>query len=283
MKRLLAAAVLAFAPLTHAVAGALVDLSVRDLDTGAVLPEYLHRGQHWVPGTPGHRYAVTLRNNTGGRVLAVLSVDGVNAVTGQTASPNQSGYVLGPWEQVEIRGWRKSMSDVAEFYFTDLPDSYAARTGRPQNVGVIGAAVYTEAVRHYAPPPPIAQPEPYGYAEDRARNGAYAAEAPAAKPAPAAPSTRAGAARAAEKSAGSGYHPQPQRRQELGTGHGARRYDPATYTQFERASARPAEVVSIRYDDYDALVDRGVIHEPPRRHWHREPDPFPVGFVPDPY
>ena len=45
----------------------------------------------------------------------------------------------------EIAGWRKSMDDVAQFVFTDLPDSYAARTGRPHNVGVVGVAVFREA------------------------------------------------------------------------------------------------------------------------------------------
>ena len=99
---------------------------------------------------------MALQNLTGERVLAVLSVDGVNAISGQTAGSSQAGYVLEPWQQVEIRGWRKSYSDIAEFYFTDLPDSYAARTGRPQNVGVIGVAAFRERRRE-----PIAdQPAP---------------------------------------------------------------------------------------------------------------------------
>ena len=93
---------------------------------------------------PGHRYSVRMTNRTGGRVLTVLSVDGVNAITGQTASPNQSGYVLSPWESAEIAGWRKSDNEIAQFNFTALPDSYASRTGRPANVGVIGVAVFTE-------------------------------------------------------------------------------------------------------------------------------------------
>ena len=45
---------------------------------------------------------------------------------------------------MEITGWRKSLERTAAFYFTDLGDSYAARTGRPQNVGVIGVAVFQE-------------------------------------------------------------------------------------------------------------------------------------------
>ena len=69
---------------------------------------------------------------TGERILAVTSVDGVNAVSGETASPEQSGYVIDAWGSVEITGWRKSLDRTAAFYFTDLGDSYAARTGRPE-------------------------------------------------------------------------------------------------------------------------------------------------------
>src|SRR5208337_3068580 len=76
----------------------------------------------------------------------VMSVDGVNVITGDTASPRQAGYVLAPLESADIGGWRKSLSRTAAFYFTALPDSYAARTGRPDNVGVIGVALYRERV-----------------------------------------------------------------------------------------------------------------------------------------
>ena len=70
-------------------------------------------------------------------------------------------------------------------------------------------------------------------------------------------------------------------RQELGTGHGQRRYDPVSETQFERESSRPNQIVSLFYDSYAALAARGVI---PRPYYQRQssPDPFPVGFVPDP-
>ena len=52
--------------------------------------------------------------------------------------------MLDAWGGVSIEGWRKSLDDVATFYFTRLPDSYAARTGRPDNVGVIGVALFPE-------------------------------------------------------------------------------------------------------------------------------------------
>jgi hypothetical protein len=134
----------------------LVDLAVVDRDNGQWLPDVSHRGDRWIAGTPGHRYGVRLTNTSGQRVLVVLSVDGVNAVTGETAHPSQAGYVLEPWQSSEIAGWRKSYDDIAQFVFTDLHDSYAARTGRPDDVGVIGVAVFTEAPpihsQHRAPP-----------------------------------------------------------------------------------------------------------------------------------
>ncbi|HEY0502317.1 MAG TPA: hypothetical protein VGD42_02385, partial [Lysobacter sp.] len=92
-----------------------VQLDVVDRDAGQWLPPLHHRGDRWIEGTPGHRYAVRLTNTSDRRVLVVLSVDGVNAITGQTASPSQSGYVLEPWQTAQIDGWRKSMRHVAQF------------------------------------------------------------------------------------------------------------------------------------------------------------------------
>ncbi len=125
----------------------LVQVDVYNRTTGAALPIYPNGGRNWIEGVPGQEYAVRIRNLTGARVLVVTSVDGVNVISGDTASPSQSGYVLDAYGSVEIAGWRKSMSRTAAFYFTDLGDSYAARTGRPANVGVIGVAVFQEKAR----------------------------------------------------------------------------------------------------------------------------------------
>ncbi|HWH82115.1 MAG TPA: hypothetical protein VNU71_07745, partial [Burkholderiaceae bacterium] len=128
-------------------AGSLVEVEIVDRGRDEVLPVYRARGARWIAGRPGSRYAVRLANRSGGRVLVVLAVDGVNAISGETAATGQGGYVLGPYQRAEITGWRKSMSEAAAFYFTALPDSYAARTGRPDNVGVIGVAVFRERER----------------------------------------------------------------------------------------------------------------------------------------
>jgi len=238
----------------------LVELDVVDRDNGQWLPEYGHRGQDWIAGVPGHRYSVRLTNTTGQRVLVVLSVDGVNAVTGQTASPSQGGYVLEPWESTEIAGWRKSLDDVAQFVFTDLPDSYATRTGRPDNVGVIGIAVFRERQVQpvYAPPPSIAAPSA---ARERAAGNAAKAAAPAAS-----------ADRAMAESA-------PQR---LGTGHGQREWAPVGQTGFVRASRSPHQVSQLRYDDADTLASLGILPRVPTPYVRNAPTAFPNGFAADP-
>ena len=238
----LSAALLAITACGPVSARPLVDLAVIDRDSGQWLPEYPYHGQHWVPGTPGHRYAVRLTNTSSERVLVVLSVDGVNAVSGETADPAQAGYVLAPWQSTEVNGWRKSLDDVAQFVFTDLPDSYAARTGRPDNVGVIGIAVFRESrpVAYAPPSPPMVRDDMRGAAQASAKAAAPAAESAASD------SARGAVAR-----------------QSIGTGHGEREWSPVGRTDFQRASTRPAQVVQLRYDDISTLALLGIL---PRRH-----------------
>lgn len=134
-----AATILGSAP---AFAQRLGDVSVYDRSEGRWLQVYRHEGRSYVVGKPGHEYQVRVTNRLGEDLLAVVSVDGVNVITGETAHPSQSGYVVAPHRSVEIQGWRKNLSQTAAFYFTSLPDSYAARTGRPDDVGVIGVALF---------------------------------------------------------------------------------------------------------------------------------------------
>ena len=266
MIRTLLAPLLALAALSAgapAAAQSLVRLDVVDRDSGQWLPEYRHRRDAWIAGTPGHRYAVRLTNTSAERVLVVLSVDGVNAVTGQTAHPAQTGYVLAPYQSTEISGWRKSYEDVAQFVFTALGDSYAARTGRPDNVGTIGVAVFRERrvyPRLYpTPSPPIAREGEYGKST---RNAAPAAE-----------SSRADGI----------YDDGLAQQQRIGTGHGQREWAPVGQTAFVRASTQPAQVTQVRYDAPDALAARGILpREQPYGSRRGEPQAFPGGFVADP-
>jgi len=227
-----------------------LQIDIVERASGRVLPSWQHDGRRYVAGEPGARYLVRVRNTTPRRLLAVVSVDGINVLSGETAAPNQRGYVLAPWSTSRIDGWRKSLDEVAAFYFTELPDSYAARTRRPDNVGVIGLAVFEawEAPRPSAKieaPPERAAPAPRMDAAQDALGGARA-EAPAAA--------------------------------RIGTGHGERYTSVVSTTEFRRASNTPNEIIAIEYDRRANLVARGVVPPP----IVAEPNPFPQAFVPDP-
>jgi hypothetical protein len=254
-----AAALLCFSVPAHAV-GSLIDVQVMDRASGETLPMYWHNGRWWVPGTPGARYAVALSNRTGARTLAVVSVDGVNVVSGESAAPDQTGYVLNRGQFAQITGWRKDMTRVAAFEFTALDQSYAARTGRPDNIGVIGVAVFRERARPSTPPPAVLRQE--------SSRDAGAAPAPAAE------------ANAAASDAARGRSDEAQsKEQRLGTGHGRNERAPTSYTDFARAQSTPDELIAIHYDSRDNLLAMGVIPRP-----RPMPNPFPAtaGFVPDP-
>jgi len=246
-------------------AGALVDVAVVNRANGQRMPTWAHHGRLYVAGTPGEKYSVLVTNRTSERVLTVVSVDGINVITGETAAPGQSGYVLDPLGSVDINGWRKNMSEVAAFVFTALPDSYAARTDRPDNVGVIGVAVFREHRPARPRPPAIQQPSPFSGLGSRGDEARESASDAAGKP--------------ATPSAEAPMRAEPKLEEKLGTGHGEREASGVRWTQFKRAGESPNELLSVYYDSRANLMARGIIRTPLRA----EPSPFPgFRFTPDP-
>ena len=140
----IALAVIAGLASMQASACSLVRAEIYDRTANRTLEQHRFRAQRYVAGEPGHEYSLRLRNCSDRRVLAVVSVDGINAISGETAAPDQTGYVLDAGASLEVQGWRKDYQRTAAFYFTDVADAYAARTGRPDNVGVIGVAAFRE-------------------------------------------------------------------------------------------------------------------------------------------
>jgi len=280
---------IALAPGPAAAVGRLGNLDIVSRSDGQVLPVYPNAGRNWVVGTPGQEYSIRFCNTTPGRVLAVMSVDGVNVITGDTASPSQSGYVLNGYECADINGWRKNMSRIAAFYFTELPDAYATRTGRPENVGVIGVAVFRERR-------PIAWREPIPkIAAGRAQRDSQAANAPPAPAEPYAQDRRENADAMSQSGAAEGKVeaspwqstplPPPQPLAKLGTGHGRSEDAPTQMVRFDRESATPSETIAIHYDRRENLAAMGILPQPNYgRAPNPNPNPFPslTRFVPDP-
>lgn len=273
--------------------GRLADITVIDRNTGSTLPVYSHRGEYWVAGTPGARYAISVRSKLGQRTMAVSAVDGINVLSGQTAAWNQAGYVFPSYGNYQITGWRKSNSEVAAFEFAPASDSYAGLTGRPANVGVIGVAIFREKQPQ---PEPYYQPNQYpnnypnnypNYNQELRKNenrdeSASAKSRPAPEAAAPAASSRLESNSAADAEASTSRRAPPQASPKLGTAHGQRESSVVSSTAFERQSAQPDEVVLIRYDSRANLVALGVIRQP-----HHQPAPnafpeSPTAYVPDP-
>jgi hypothetical protein len=262
-------------------AGRIADVQIIDRDTGGMLPLYRSHGEYWVAGRPGARYSIMIQNHRGERILAVTAVDGINVISGETGAWGQSGYVFSAGESYEIAGWRKSNAEIAAFNFTAAGNSYAERTGRPANVGVIGVALFLER------PARVPRYESYdrrseesGNAQNRIEGDAVGGAARASPPsfsgeAPAAPKLEEVQPYASLSNSVPA--------QKLGTGHGARETSYVQNTTFDRLSSTPNELIKIRYDSYENLVAMGVV--PTRPTWQR-PNPFPDSalprYVPDP-
>ena len=275
---------------THVLQGIghVVALTVKDRASGHTLPIYLHRGEYWVAGTPGQAYAIGLSNHLNRRTLATTSVDGINVVSGETAGTLQRGYVLSAHARYDVAGWRKSEREIAAFHFAAPQASYAAQTGRPANVGVIGVAVFTERQTLPPPPvaysPPVAEPMPYDRSGKALGTANPPAAAEASKAAPARDATADSAAAPAKRAMPSAAASAPAPAPGLGTQHGQRESSYAPTVAFIRESQTPAELITLRYDTVDNLVTRGVLRWAyPELPQGARPAPFPQsGFVPDP-
>ncbi|HUL57646.1 MAG TPA: hypothetical protein VLU43_00135, partial [Anaeromyxobacteraceae bacterium] len=182
------------------------------------------------------------------RAEVVASVDGLDVVDGRPAALGKRGYLVDPWSEVTIDGFRTSEDAVAAFRFSSVPRSYAALRGDPRDVGVIGVAVFPERSPRWQPPP---SPLPY---RDRAEADRFQAPTsggtpPAASPAP----PRSGEAGMAQRKVEEGG-----RRPGLGTEFGEEHGSPVRSVWFERESASPAAVLTVRYDDRPGLLAVGI-------------------------
>jgi hypothetical protein len=216
---------------------------------------------------------------------------------GKDAGFEGQGYVIRPWETVDIPGWRRSDNTVAKFSFEEKGGSYVAQTGRgTTNVGVIGLAVYDEKVSVYVPyvqPFPV---NPYPYAppyqwfcnqSDNVRmtksvgsssgqNCSLGAQCDSDEP------DTLGIPRSMA-SASMGSFTRSADVKDVGTAYGHEASFYTTSTTFERATTTPAMVFSLRYATRERLVSWGVPIDaapevPPT------PNPFPMstGAVPAP-
>jgi hypothetical protein len=199
----------------------------------------------------GARYRLRVRNTSGERLGLVIAVDSRNIINGRKSdlARDEPMYVIGAWDSQDYAGWRASLDEINEFYFTDWKDSYAEAFGDRSARGVIAVAVYREVQPE--PPPRALQPD----AEQDAPRSAGNASAPAAK-------------------AGS----RARRDESVGTGYGERRQDRVREVEFVAQSAADSRHF-IKYEWRETLCRKQLIDcGAPNRFW----DESQLGFAPPP-
>lgn len=113
-------------------------------ENGDTLPTYASKDRYYVQGNAGERYVIRVTNPTARRIEAVVSIDGIDVIDGEDGDLRKRGYVVPPYGEVKIEGFRTSTADVATFRFSSVNDSYSNKKGKARNVGVIAVALYEE-------------------------------------------------------------------------------------------------------------------------------------------
>lgn len=113
--------------------------------------KFSHEGKLFIEGKDGTEYILKVSNNTNKRVMAVVSLDGINVVDGKEATNDGAGYIVSPYNSVEIRGYRQDTTTVGAFKFSKKGNAYSKEvSGTPTNCGVIGCMIVSEKEDHIA-------------------------------------------------------------------------------------------------------------------------------------
>jgi hypothetical protein len=257
------AAVCAHSPVSD-TPGSLVEVSIEVEGSGSPLyaaPD--GSGRFYFEARRGARYAIRLANRTHQRLGVAVQVDGLNVISGERPSgwlgsdPGRM-YILDPWDQTEIKGWRTSLEEVRRFTFVDEESSYAARSGKANSkMGWVEVAVYRERGRQVGYGPWRSDPG----ARDRSgedRPEVMEPKAESRTPPASAPAEREGAKRAPDVAGDGRAYP--------GTGWGQRTDDHVVVVDFE-PERNPAERVTLRYEYASGLRALGIDVHP---RWTRD-------------
>ena len=253
-----------FFPLGHGVTtGARAEqgplqVSVKVEKKQAPLYQAAWRPDRWyIEAHEGARYEVQVRNTSNQRVGFVISVDGVNAINGERSvlSSHEPMYVLDPYQSTTVRGWRRSLDQVAQFVFVDEEQSYASRTDQANgDMGWIRVAAFHERQGQWQD-------------DDGQIRGQDDARRAGPRPESAMP-------RGPEPYAGNQLAPQSN----PGTGWGQTKNDHVHEVDFDAERVACAQVI-LRYEYRDGLVSLGILPGP-NRTWQRDSGQFGFALPP---
>lgn len=241
-----------------AVIGDFVEVSVV-ADNGWSLPFYTVKNRHnlkkvYAEAHKGEYYRIVVRNKLNRRVGVVIAVDGRNIISGQKSwlKNTERMYVIDAYSTNEFSGWRTGQDKINRFYFTDVPDSYAAAFRDESAMGVIAVTAYPEILHC-----------------DRQTNDSFFAPEMKLK------------AENKDRAAAPSAKGQLQASESAGTGYGHEEYSPSYRVEFEPEKVA-AESILIKYEWRKTLckmniIPCGGIHEPSHnRLWGND------GYAPPP-
>lgn len=144
--------------------------------------EYYNGGKFYLEARDGTEYSIKIKNHGYKRLLAVISVDGIDVIGGGAADIAETGYIVNAYDTLKISGYRVDTESVAKFKFGKGKDSYSTmvendfdekeikKNGASRNNGVIGVRIweekekitYTQYINQitYIPIPPIPKDTP---------------------------------------------------------------------------------------------------------------------------
>ncbi len=112
---------------------------------GRACKEYTHNGMSLIEARSGTNYTVKIKNDNPYRIMTVVSVDGLDVISGKTAAESDTGYIIDAHGTLDVKGYRISDKDCASFIFTSKGKSYVQQTkGDATNCGVIGLRAFGE-------------------------------------------------------------------------------------------------------------------------------------------
>ena len=216
-----------------ATTGDTVDVSIVS-DNGRFLPFYPMKSHAtlkkvYAEAIKGDHYRIIVQNKLDRRVGIVIAVDGRNIISGKKSwlKNDEKMYILEPYATNEYSGWRTAQDRINRFYFTDVPDSYAAAFGDKSAMGVIAVVVYPE-IKRYEPTIDYS----YMTREKKERVAQDKAAAPSV---------------------------QSRLSESAGTGFGREEYSPSYRVSFDSEN-RAAETILIKYEWRKTLCDLKIIN-----------------------
>lgn len=115
---------------------------------GKPIKQYKHNDNVYIEARNGTEYSIRIKNNGYNKRLAIVTVDGLNVITGKPQGNDTSnGYIVNSRSSIDIKGFRKDTESVGAFKFCNKSKAYCNEQGLAGNNGVIGVRMYDEEAK----------------------------------------------------------------------------------------------------------------------------------------